>query len=308
MRSICFFEEMRSIYFFLPLDKRPTAPPPLGPHRPPQPAPSRSCPPAYRDSPECASQCVRRGRYCAPDPDGSLREGYSGAEVVAENLRQLCVFRLAAAAAPPRPAAWWEYATRFASACAMDAKEYGQACAEKVFGELVGAEAWAGVEELRRCVGDVGEDAAHAVLEEQLAAQAGGGAGGGGEVFILPTLRVNGAQYRGRLAVPDVLRAICAGFEAGNRPPACDRAGGDGACMEGGAGATACAARGDGKTACVSTYGGFECACGRGFLPHTEADGTETCLDVNECLSVTQLDPSCTCARCACKNTRGGYE
>jgi hypothetical protein len=48
-----------------------------------------TCPSPYRDSNECKSQCVRRGRYCAPDPDGSLQEGYSGAEVVEENLRQL---------------------------------------------------------------------------------------------------------------------------------------------------------------------------------------------------------------------------
>lgn len=34
----------------------------------------------------------------------------------------------------------------------------------------------------------------------------------------------------------------------------------------------------------------------------------QTCLDINECLSVSQLDPNCTCERCACKNLRGGYE
>ena len=43
------------------------------------------------------------------------------------------------------------------------------------------------------------------------------------QVFILPTIRINNAQYRGKLAVTEVLRAICAGFLEGNRPAACDR-------------------------------------------------------------------------------------
>lgn len=36
--------------------------------------------------------------------------------------------------------------------------------------------------------------------------------------------------------------------------------------------------------------------------------GLQVCLDINECLSISQLDPKCTCERCACNNTRGGYE
>lgn len=43
------------------------------------------------------------------------------------------------------------------------------------------------------------------------------------QVFILPTIRINNAQYRGKLAVTEVLRAICAGFLEGNRPDACNR-------------------------------------------------------------------------------------
>ena len=40
------------------------------------------CPPMYQGSAACSSQCVQDGKYCAPDPDGSILEGYSGAEVV----------------------------------------------------------------------------------------------------------------------------------------------------------------------------------------------------------------------------------
>lgn len=45
------------------------------------------------------------------------------------------------------------------------------------------------------------------------------------QVFILPTIRINGAQYRGKMATAEVLRAICAGFAAGNTPQACSKVG-----------------------------------------------------------------------------------
>lgn len=33
-------------------------------------------------SSECSSQCIHKGRYCSPDPDGNLTQGYSGSDVV----------------------------------------------------------------------------------------------------------------------------------------------------------------------------------------------------------------------------------
>ena len=262
------------------------------------------CPNEYRDSPECMSQCIRRGRYCSPDPDGSLQEGYSGGEVVEENLRQLCVFKLAQERL--KPYIWWDYSTKFSEQCTMAKKDYGQECAEKVFAEILSGEgAWSTVEDLRACIGSQDEDAVHAVMEEQLVAQRGDG--GEGSVFILPTIKVNGVQYRGKMAMSDVLRAICAGFVEGNRPAACAKITDD-VCMQGGRGYADCAARTDGKTLCINTFNGYNCTCGQGFISHTEPDGSEKCLDINECLSISQLDPNCTCPRCGCKNTFGGYE
>lgn len=263
-----------------------------------------TCPSAYRDSNECQSQCVRRGRYCAPDPDGSLQEGYSGAEVVQENLRQLCVFKLASEQG--KPYIWWDYTTKFSQKCTMSKQDYGQRCAEEVFKEIIdGDGSWSSVEALRQCIGTESEDQPHPVLEEQLKAQHG--EGGEGEVFILPTIRINGAQYRGKMAVTDVLRAICAGYVQGNQPNACSRVIDD-LCMQGAEGFNDCSARKDGKTMCINTFSGYKCSCGHGFISHLETDGSETCLDINECLSISHLDPNCTCPRCGCKNTFGGYE
>jgi hypothetical protein len=62
---------------------------------------------------------------------------------------------------------------------------------------------------------------------------------------------------------------------------------------------------------CKETFASYQCVCGSGFISHLDATtGEETCLDINECLTIdaTQLDAKCTCERCACKNVFGGYE
>ena len=41
---------------------------------------------------------------------------------------------------------------------------------------------------------------------------------GNGKILLLPTVIVNGHQYRGRLDVPSVMRALCAGFSESTEP------------------------------------------------------------------------------------------
>ncbi len=85
------------------------------------------CPDSYKDSEECRKQCIHKGRYCSPDPES---DKFDGKDVVEENLRQLCVFKLANASG--QSWLWWDYATRFADQCAMDTSKYGKECAEQV--------------------------------------------------------------------------------------------------------------------------------------------------------------------------------
>ena len=219
------------------------------------------------------------------------------------------MFKLAAAAG--KPWVWWDYVTRFGEQCTMASKQYGAACGERVFADVGGRE-WSSLEELRGCVGDVHKDEANPMLESEMARQRGGG--GAGEVFILPTIRINGRQYRGRLAYDDVLTGICAGFPTdGRRPSICSAASSGDACRAGSAAALACGANKDGKTGCRNKAGGgggYECVCGPGFLSHKGPDGAEACLNINECVSASlgDLDPKCTCERCACKDTYGMKE
>ena len=63
------------------------------------------------------------------------------------------------------------------------------------------------------------------------------------QVYILPTIRINNGQYRGKLSYTEVLRALCAGFTKNAEPAACMRVAIDDSCRDGGAGASACAVK-----------------------------------------------------------------
>lgn len=263
------------------------------------------CPGSFSNLAECKSQCIRRGRYCTPDPDGDLTKGYSGRDIVQENLRQLCVFQLANATG--KSWLWWDYNTAFGEKCSMKDKNYNQECAEKVFKDI-GGESWSSLAELRSCIGDPDEDKPSAILDKEMVGQRGDDKEG--EVYILPTIRINEAQYRGRMSYTEVLRALCAGFNKNDEPAACNSVG-EADCREGAPGDTDCRGRKDGKTMCKDTFAGYTCTCGSGFVSHIDSrTKEEVCLDINECLTtdLSTLEPDCACERCACKNTFGGYE
>ena len=63
------------------------------------------------------------------------------------------------------------------------------------------------------------------------------------QVYILPTIRINNGQYRGKLSYTEVLRAICAGFTKNAEPKVCMRVSVDDSCRDGSLGQTTCALR-----------------------------------------------------------------
>lgn len=69
-------------------------------------------------------------------------------------------------------------------------------------------------------IGRSGATGAIPMLDEELKGQTGG-EGGESTVAILPTVRINGKQYRGNLEAGSVLRALCAGFPSGSEPAVC---------------------------------------------------------------------------------------
>ncbi|KAK1291708.1 Vacuolar-sorting receptor 1 [Acorus calamus] len=302
------------------------------------------CPQAFVISKQCKSQCINHGRYCAPDPEQDFSRGYEGKNVVIENLRQLCVFKVASES--KRPWAWWDYVTDFQIRCPMKKKKYNKECADTVIKSL-------GLDrkKVEDCMGDPNADSDNPVLKAEQDAQVGKGSRG--DVTILPTIIVNNRQYRGKLGKAAVLKAICAGFEETTEPAVClsndmetneclndnggcwqDEASNITACKDTfrgrvcecplvqgvqftGDGYSKCEASGPGR--CLINNGGCwkETRDGHTFSacqesgdskchcpPGFRGDGNKTCEDINEC----EEKSACQCPECSCKNTWGSYE
>ncbi|PPR84489.1 hypothetical protein GOBAR_AA36220 [Gossypium barbadense] len=249
------------------------------------------CPQAFTLSRQCKSQCINRGRYCAPDPEQDFSSGYEGKDVVIENLRQLCVFKVANET--NRPWVWWDYVTDFQIRCPMKEKKYNKECADVVIKSL-GLDA----KKIEKCMGDPDADMENSVLKEEQDAQVGKGSRG--DVTILPTLVVNNRQYRGKLAKGAVLKAICAGFEETTEPAVClSGAGGPGRCKINNGGCWHESRNGRAYSACLDN-GDVKCQCPPGF----KGDGVKSCEDIDEC----KEKRACQCPECSCKNTWGSYE
>ncbi|KAJ9694187.1 hypothetical protein PVL29_009931 [Vitis rotundifolia] len=170
------------------------------------------CPDAFILSKQCKSQCINHGRYCAPDPEQDFSRGYDGKDVVVQNLRQACFFKVANESG--KPWLWWDYVTDFAIRCPMKDKKYTKECADQVILSL-GVD----VKKIDQCIGDPEADVDNPVLKAEQDAQIGKGSRG--DVTILPTLVINNRQYRGKLDKGAVLKAICAGFQETTEPTIC---------------------------------------------------------------------------------------
>ncbi|XP_038983392.1 vacuolar-sorting receptor 1-like [Phoenix dactylifera] len=302
------------------------------------------CPQPFIFSKQCKSQCINHGRYCAPDPEQDFSTGYEGKDVVVENLRQLCVFKVANES--KKPWIWWDYVTDFHIRCPMKEKRYNKECADAVIKSL-GLD----VKKIEKCMGDTNADSENPILKMEQDAQVGKGSRG--DVTILPTLIVNNRQYRGKLEKKAVLKATCAGFEETTEPAVClsddiqtnECLDNNGGCWQD---------KASNFTACKDTFRGRVCECpvvdgvrfkGDGYS-HCEAigpgrcrinnggcwqetregktisacqdagdskckcptgfkgNGTKTCEDIDECKEKT----ACQCLECSCKNTWGSYE
>jgi hypothetical protein len=163
----------------------------------------------------CENLCTNYGRYCSTNPDADLMKGVTGADLVRESLRRLCIWSKYGVA-DGTGVAWWEYVATFNERCAENSYSFiSPSCIQlaykvaKIDGRLID-----------QCMADSGDtkyDGSNSIFDEELAAQGEWG------VVVIPTAFVNANVVRDTLHVNNVLLAICSAYDEAVVPKVCTR-------------------------------------------------------------------------------------
>jgi hypothetical protein len=160
----------------------------------------------------CYNMCTNNGRYCATDPDNDLDHGISGADVVKESLRRICIWKHYGEG-DGIGKEWWDYVEQFLLSC--DTVEYfaRESCVEDIYRR-------SGIKKdiIDDCLADSGgieDDVTNSLLESELQHQLEMG------VVILPSLFVNGIALRGATSLETVFTAICQSYSDDAQPEIC---------------------------------------------------------------------------------------
>jgi hypothetical protein len=181
---------------------------------------------------DCGTQCISNGLYCGRDPDGDMKTGVSGKDVVMENLRQICIWStLNAKVKKPgieriELMKWWCYVNDFSDQCfdaegdAMESAENFEQCSKNIM-DLHDIDKVA----VQSCVDSSFVNVGKTTETNDLLAQ---------EItdrkeyaiLTLPTAVVNGRELRGSTSAgttmeANVARAVCQGYQT--LPVECDR-------------------------------------------------------------------------------------
>jgi len=161
----------------------------------------------------CDSLCTNNHRYCAMDPEYDIDIGISGADVVRESLRRICVWKHYGES-DGIGLLYWDYISAFADRC--DSQDFfaSKTCVSDVMNI-----AKIDVSVIDRCIinsGGTDKDNDNIFLGLEIEAQERRG------VVILPTMFVNAVALRGALTDNTVISAVCAGFLDGTQPSICD--------------------------------------------------------------------------------------
>lgn len=160
----------------------------------------------------CRTLCTNSGRYCATDPDNNLDEGISGADVVTEALRRICIWKHFGAD-DGIGETWWNYVEQFLERCNTPDYFMNKDCINDVY-------AHAGIEGkvVEQCMKDSGGlegDVPNSFLDAEIKAKGEIG------VVVVPSLYINNSVMRGKLKSSNVFKAVCSGFLQGTEPDIC---------------------------------------------------------------------------------------
>jgi hypothetical protein len=161
----------------------------------------------------CFNLCTNNGRYCAADPDNDLDYGISGADVVTESIRRLCIWEEYGDDGVGGP--WWDYIRGFSDKCDTSELFMKEECVKSAM--IV-----AGIDfnKIQDCISNHGgleADAPNDFLDKQLTEKETKG------IVVMPVIFVNGVAVRGAMEFATVFKAICAGFAPNTQPQVCTR-------------------------------------------------------------------------------------
>lgn len=162
---------------------------------------------------ECFNLCTNEGRYCASDPDNDLDYGISGADVVTESVRRLCIWKLYGD--DGIGIHWWNYIESFSKLCDTSEDFMTDECVQRAMAEA--DIEWDAVEQCIYDNGGLEDPATNELLQDQLDDKEKNG------IVIMPVVYVNGVAVRGQLEFATIFKAICSGYAPGTEPDICDR-------------------------------------------------------------------------------------
>lgn len=162
----------------------------------------------------CFNLCTNQGRYCFPDPDNDVQTGKSGADVVEETLRRLCIWEMYGNDGIGAP--FFDYIAQFDDLCLAQSNYFtdNQSCIQKSL-KLAKVDTRK-LDDCMKSSGGLEGDRQNTLLSRQLdamAAKAG--------YVIIPSVSINDAVMRGTLSAKNVFAAICSAFAEGTAPDVC---------------------------------------------------------------------------------------
>ena len=163
---------------------------------------------------QCFSLCTNNGRYCSTDPDDDLDKGISGADVVKESLRRICIWKNYGTDGVGKE--WWDYIDEFMFRCGDPQKPDFFTNADCISDAMKHA----GIDEdsIEICMSESGGldgDNPNTILDDVLQSEIKAG------VVLIPSFFVNQAPVRGAPSFSTVFRALCSGYVAGSEPDVC---------------------------------------------------------------------------------------